>query len=381
MASIGFIVNPIAGMGGRVGLKGTDGVLEEALKLGAEPVAPQRVSIFLGKLDSIIKSRGIKERIEWLTCKGSMGEDLLKEVVSDSWESMAVFEPNDEPTRAEDTKNACRTLLEKKVRLIVFCGGDGTARDIWQTVGEEVPMIGIPSGVKMHSGVFGMNPEATAEIVAEFISGEMDVAEGEILDLDEEKYRQGEWHIRLFGTARTPHEPTYVQVSKVQVEAVGEEAIKEEIAETIVEDMEDAPDTLFILGSGSTVAAVSKELDIEYSLLGVDAVVNKELVAEDVNESKLLSLLDQYPKVRLVISPIGAQGFILGRGNLQLSPEVIKRIGIDNITVISPPAKLAQTPVLRVDTGDKELDESFYEKQYLRVVFRYKTMRLCKIGK
>ncbi|TET90710.1 MAG: ATP-NAD kinase [Methanomassiliicoccales archaeon] len=381
MASIGFIVNPIAGMGGRVGLKGTDGVLEEALKLGAEPVAPQRVSIFLGKLDSIIKSRGIKERIEWLTCKGSMGEDLLKEVVSDSWESMAVFEPNDEPTRAEDTKNACKTFLEKKVSLIVFCGGDGTARDIWQTVGEEVPVIGIPSGVKMHSGVFGMNPEATAEIVAEFISGEMDVAEGEILDLDEEKYRQGEWHIRLFGTARTPHEPTYVQVSKVQVEAVGEEAIKEEIAETIVEDMEDAPDTLFILGSGSTVAAVSKELDIEYSLLGVDAVVNKELVAEDVNESKLLSLLDQYPKVRLVISPIGAQGFILGRGNLQLSPEVIKRIGIDNITVISPPAKLAQTPVLRVDTGDKELDESFYEKQYLRVVFRYKTMRLCKIGK
>ncbi|MFQ5885087.1 MAG: ATP-NAD kinase family protein [Thermoplasmata archaeon] len=381
MALLGFVVNPIAGMGGRVGLKGTDGVLQEALDLGAEPLAPQRVEVFLNKLDSIIKSRGIKERIEWLTCKGSMGEDLLKEVMSDSWESVTVFEPNDEPTRAEDTKNACETLLERGVILIVFCGGDGTARDIWQTVGEEVPIIGIPSGVKMHSGVFGMNPEATAEIVAEFISGEMDVAEGEILDLDEEKYRQGEWHIRLFGSAKTPHEPTYVQVSKVQVEAVGEEAIKEEIAESIVEDMEDASDTLFILGSGSTVAAVSKELDIEYSLLGVDAVVNKELVAKDVNESQLLSLLDQYPKVRLVISPIGAQGFILGRGNLQLSPEVVRRIGIDNITVISPPAKLAQTPILRVDTGDKKLDESFYEKQYLRVVFRYKTMRLCKIGK
>ncbi|MCK4444959.1 MAG: NAD(+)/NADH kinase, partial [Thermoplasmata archaeon] len=201
-----------------------------------------------------------------------------------------------------------------------------------------------------------------------------------ILDLDEEKYRQGEWHIRLFGTAKTPHEPTYVQVSKVQVEAVGEDAIKEEIAESIVEDMEDDPDMLFILGSGSTVGAVSKELGIEFSLLGVDAVVNKELIAKDVNESKLLELLNQYPNVRLVISPIGAQGFILGRGNLQLSPEVIRRIGIDNITVISPPAKLAQTPVLRVDTGDKELDDMFYEKQYLRVVFRYKTMRLVKIG-
>ena len=380
MVLIGFLVNPIAGMGGRVGLKGTDGVLDEALELGAEPVAPQRVSIFLTKLDSIIRSRGIEERIQWLTCEGPMGRDLLREIESDLWESEVVFEPNN-PTTAEDTKNACKVFLEKGVGLIVFCGGDGTARDIWQTVGEEVPIIGIPSGVKMHSGVFGMNPEATAEIVAEFISGEMDVAEGEILDLDEEKYRQGEWHIRLFGTARTPHEPTYVQVSKVQVEAVGEDAIKEEIAEYIVEEMEDNPDTLFILGSGSTVAAVSKELDIGYSLLGVDAVVNKELIAKDVNESKLLSLLDQYPKVKLVLSPIGAQGFILGRGNLQLSPNVIKRIGIDDIIVISPPAKLAQTPVLRVDTGDKDLDEAFYEKQYLRVVFRYRTMKLCKIGK
>jgi predicted polyphosphate/ATP-dependent NAD kinase len=380
MVLIGFLVNPIAGMGGRVGLKGTDGVIEEALELGAKPVAPQRVSTFLTKLDSIIRSRGIEERIRWLTCEGPMGRDSLREIESDLWEPEVVFEPND-PTTAEDTKNACKVFSEKGVSLIVFCGGDGTARDIWQTVGEEVPMIGIPSGVKMHSGVFGMNPEATAEIVAEFISGEMDVAEGEILDLDEERYRQGEWHIRLFGTAKTPHEPTYVQVSKVQVEAVGEDAIKEEIAEYIVEEIEDNPDTLFILGSGSTVAAVSKELGIEYSLLGVDAVVNKELIAKDVNESKLLSLLDKYPKVKLVLSPIGAQGFILGRGNLQLSPNVIKRIGIDDIIVISPPAKLAQTPVLRVDTGNKNLDEAFYEKQYLRVVFRYRTMKLCKIGK
>lgn len=377
MALLGFVVNPIAGMGGRVGLKGTDGVLDQALELGAEPVAPQRVHMFLKKLGSIIESRGIEEPIEWLTCAGNMGENHLKAVEATS---EVVYSP-EEPTSAGDTTNACKKFLERGAGLIVFCGGDGTARDIWQTVDEKVPIIGIPSGVKMHSGVFGMNPEATAEIVAAFISGELDIAEGEILDLDEERYREGEWHIRLFGTAKTPHEPTYVQVSKVQVEAVGEDAIKEEIAESIVEEMEDDPDMLFILGSGSTVGAVSEELGIEFSLLGVDATVNKELIAKDVNESKLLELLDQYEKVRLVISPIGAQGFILGRGNLQLSPEVIRRIGIDNITIISPPAKLAQTPVLRVDTGDKELDEMFYEKQYLRVVFRYKTMRLVKIGK
>ena len=377
MALIGFVVNPIAGMGGRVGLKGTDGVLDQALKLGAEPVAPQRVQLFLKKLSSIIESRRIEEPIEWLTCAGSMGGDYLEAIEA----SMEIVHSPEGATSAGDTMNACKEFLERGVSLIVFCGGDGTARDIWQTVGEKVPIIGIPSGVKMHSGVFGMNPEATAEIVASFASGELDIAEGEILDLDEERYREGEWHIRLFGTAETPHEPTYVQVSKVQVEAVGEDAIKEEIAESIVEDMEDNPDTLFILGSGSTVGAVSEELGIEFSLLGVDAVLNKELIAKDVNESKLLQLMDRYPDVRLVISPIGAQGFILGRGNLQLSPKVIRKIGIDNITIISPPAKLAQTPLLRVDTGDKELDEMFYEKQYLRVVFRYKTMKLVKIGK
>jgi predicted polyphosphate/ATP-dependent NAD kinase len=380
MAVFGFVVNPIAGMGGRVGLKGTDGVLDEAIELGAEPLAPHRVHFFLEKLGLLIASRGIGEKIEWLTCAGIMGADDLEAIGIDSMTAEVVHTPA-EPTAAEDTKKACKKFLERGATLIVFCGGDGTARDIWQTVGEEVPIIGIPSGVKMHSGVFGMNPEATAEIVAAFISGELDIAEGEILDLDEEKYREGEWHIRLFGTARTPHEPTYVQVSKVQVEAVGEDAIKEEIAESIVEDMEDDPDMLFILGSGSTVGVVSKELGIEFSLLGVDAVVNKKLVARDVNESKLLELLHEYKKVKLVISPIGAQGFILGRGNLQLSPEVIRRIGIDNITIISPPAKLAQTPILRVDTGDKELDEMFHEKQYLRVVFRYKTMKLAKIEK
>jgi predicted polyphosphate/ATP-dependent NAD kinase len=380
MAVFGFVVNPIAGMGGRVGLKGTDGVLDEALELGAQPVAPHRVQMFLARLGSIIESRVIEEPIEWLTCTGIMGEDDLETHRGNSMTFEVVCSP-EEPTSADDTKKACKKFLERGATLIVFCGGDGTARDIWQTVGEEVPIIGIPSGVKMHSGVFGMNPEATAEIVAAFLSGELDIAEGEILDLDEEKYRQGEWHIRLFGTARTPHEPTYVQVSKVQVEAVAEEAIKEEIAESIVEDMEDDTDMLFILGSGSTVGAVSKELGIDFSLLGVDAVVNKKLVAKDVNESKLLELLDEYKKVKLVISPIGAQGFILGRGNLQLSPEVIRRIGIDNITIISPPAKLDQTPILRVDTGDKELDDMFHEKQYLRVVFRYRTMKLVKIGK
>ncbi|MEE9223238.1 MAG: NAD(+)/NADH kinase, partial [Thermoplasmata archaeon] len=177
MALIGLVVNPIAGMGGRVGLKGTDGVLDEALELGAQPVAPHRVHLFLTKLGSIIESRRIEEPIEWLTCAGIMGEDDLEMHCGNSMEFKVVYSP-EEPTSAEDTKKACKEFLKRGMTLIVFCGGDGTARDIWQTVEENVPIIGIPSGVKMHSGVFGMNPEATSEIVAAFISGELDIAEG-----------------------------------------------------------------------------------------------------------------------------------------------------------------------------------------------------------
>ncbi|MCK4443059.1 MAG: NAD(+)/NADH kinase, partial [Thermoplasmata archaeon] len=182
MALLGFVVNPIAGMGGRVGLKGTDDVLDQALELGAEPVAPHRVQVFLTKLVSIVESREIEEPIEWLTCAGTMGENDLQKNEAGSMTCEVVFSPK-EPTSADDTIHACKKFLKRGVSLVVFCGGDGTARDIWQTIDIKVPIIGIPSGVKMHSGVFGMNPEATAEIVAAFISGELDIAEGEILDL------------------------------------------------------------------------------------------------------------------------------------------------------------------------------------------------------
>ncbi|MCK4455522.1 MAG: ATP-NAD kinase family protein [Thermoplasmata archaeon] len=378
MRTIGLVVNPIAGMGGRVGLKGTDGVLEKALELGGRPVAPEKMSKFLDALSSLLKSENV-EGIEWLTCGESMGASYLEEFGEGPWEWEVVFQPGD-PTAAEDTKAACSVFSERDPGLIVFCGGDGTARDIWKVVGNEIPIIGIPSGVKMHSGVFGMNPEAVAFIVLRFLLGELDVADGEILDLDEERYRAGEWHIRLFGIASTPNEPSYVQVGKMHAEAVPEEEMKTEIAEHVAEDMDENRDTLYILGSGSTVAAISKEIGVDCSLLGVDAVYRGELLEKDLNEDQLLSLLDQYEKVKLIITPIGAQGFILGRGNLQLSPSVIKRVGLNDIVIICTPGKLRRTPFLRVDTGDDDLDQEFRSREYLTVVTGYRTMKLWKIA-
>lgn len=378
MQFVGLVVNPIAGIGGRVGLKGTDDVLDKALELGGEPVAPKKMAKFLRAVSEIQDREGL-EKFTWVTCGESMGEEYLEEFGEGRWDWEIIHEPNRD-TSADDTIKACKILMERSVALIVFCGGDGTARDIWNTVSDKVPIVGIPSGVKMHSGVFGMNPEAVAFIMMRFLLGELDVGDGEILDLDEEKYRAGEWHVRLFGIASTPNEPGYVQVGKMHVEAVHEDDMKMEIAEHVSEDMEEDPETLYVLGSGSTVAAVSTEIGVEYSLLGVDAVYHRELVGKDLNEEQLISLLDQHEQAKLVVTPIGAQGFILGRGNLQLSPKVLKRIGLENMMIICTPGKLSRTPFLRVDTGDDEIDEELRSREYLTVVTGYKTMKLWKIA-
>lgn len=376
MHLLGFVVNPIAGMGGRVGLKGTDNVVEEAIRRGAEPVSGERASQMLKTLIRARDQYSRKLPVKWITVSGKMGADILEESGFSQKEYEIVYHCP-EPTTREDTQKACKEFQNRNVELIVFCGGDGTARDIYEVVNAHTPMLGIPSGVKMHSGVFGVNPESVAEVVLAFVEGSLSISEVEIMDLDEELYRKGEWNIKLHGIAVTPFEHTYIQSAKTIIRGPSEEEVKEEIAAYIIEEME--PDTLYILGSGSTLKTIGESLHVDKTLLGIDAVFNKELIAKDANEKDVLTLLDQYEKVQLIVSPIGAQGFILGRGNLQLSPEVITKIGLDNITVVATPAKLQQIDALRVDTHNRELDEAFAQKRYIKVIIGYHTMAVRNI--
>lgn len=371
MKVIGFLVNPIAGMGGKVGLKGTDGVVKEAVELGAEPIAPSKAKEMLDEL------RTGDNSIRWLTCAGDMGDSALKAAGFDNIE--IVHEPESETT-GEDTKTATLAFIEKGAELIVFCGGDGTAKDICSVTKTGTPILGIPSGVKMYSGVFGVTPAKTAEILGDFLEGHLTLTEVEILDLDEDKYREGEWSVRLFGTAKTPYESTLVQASKMMFTEASEDAIKEEIAEYIVEEILEKPDTLFLLGPGSTTEFIGIELDIQKTLLGIDAVVGGKLVGKDLNETAILKLLAKHKERKLVLSPIGAQGFVLGRGNLQLSADVIRKIGRKNIIVISTPAKLRRTPFLRFDSGDSSLDSELAGKGYFSVVVGYRLSRLVEVA-
>lgn len=376
MSRIGFLVNPIAGMGGRVGLKGTDDVVEMAIKLGAHPIAHLKASETLREVRKLLHQTSRQIDLSWFTCAGRMGAECLKEA---GFKEFEVDYDSKGETTSDDTRAAIQRFQEINAELILFCGGDGTARDVCSITRQRTPILGIPSGVKMYSGVFGINPAKTAEILIGFLKGGLDLTKVDIVDLDEEKYRQGEWVVRLYDSALTPYEPTLTQVAKMLIaESTGSE-VKQEIAEYLIEEIEAEPDVLYLLGPGSTVESIGKRLNIDKTLLGIDGIADGKMVGKDLNESQLLDLVDKYQCRRLILSPIGAQGFILGRGNLQLSPEVIRKVGPQNIIVVATPAKLARTPVLRFDTGDASLDTELSEKGYISVVIGYRLRRLAKV--
>jgi predicted polyphosphate/ATP-dependent NAD kinase len=369
---IGFLINPIAGMGGRVGLKGTDNVVAQAKQLGATPIASQKAEEMLQEF----YSKTHRVDIDWYTCSADMGNSVLE---NNGVRAKVVYTPQTEMTSSEDTKKACDKFMEQHIDILVFCGGDGTARDIFSVVDKMTPLLGIPSGVKMHSAVFGISTSATAKMLKEFIEGRLTIGDAEIMDLDEDLYRKGEWKVRLYGIAKGIVEPTYIQVGKASYESVSDDAVKDELADHIKDELEKNPDAVFLFGPGGTVDYIAKKLGLTHTLLGIDAVYHNQVIDKDLNEQKILALLEKHPKVKVVLSPIGAQGFILGRGNLQLSPQVIKTLGIDNIIVVSTPSKLIHTPLLRVDTGDKEVDHLFQDQGYLMVVIGYRLSRVVKL--
>jgi predicted polyphosphate/ATP-dependent NAD kinase len=374
---IGFLINPIAGMGGTVGLKGTDDVVDEARSRGATPSAHRRAEAMLAALRPLLENHATSAAdIDWLTCSAAMGADVLTK--AGFGRSRIVYKSPGSTTR-HDTETAIQKLMQAGVDLILFCGGDGTARDIANVVEQRLPILGIPAGVKMYSGVFGITPERTADILLGYLEGRLDAAEVDILDLDEERYRQGEWVVRLYATALTPFEPTLVQAAKMLITSEGDADAKAEIADSLQEEIEAHPDILYLLGPGSTLRTLSDQLGIESTLLGVDAVRAGRLVGKDLNERQILDLFAQHPDRALIVSPIGAQGFVLGRGNRQLSPEVIRQIGVESIVVAATLAKLARTQVLHVDTGDANLDAAIIGSGYLRVVTGFRRKRLVKI--
>lgn len=349
MFRLGLIVNPLAGVGGSVALKGSDGAetAQLALARGAVPKAGQRTAQALAVLEGLA--------FEMVTWPGEMGEDTARAC---GFEPTVIGEITAGQTSAEDTERAARAMVEEGVDLILFAGGDGTARNICNVLDDRVPVLGVPAGVKIHSGVYAVTPKAAGEVVAMLIRGELvTLSEQEVRDIDEDAFRQGTVRARWYGELKVPQEHRYMQAVK-QGGKESEEMVLDDIAAHVIELMED--DVRYIMGSGSTVQAVMEQLNLDNTLLGVDVVENGEVIAADCTAEQLLALTEGH-EAKLVITLIGGQGHIIGRGNQQLSVPLLQRLGKDNTWVIATKTKLnaLEHRPLIVDSGDEATNQLF----------------------
>lgn len=346
---IGLVANPYAGVGGPAALKGSDGEETVALakSLGSISKVTERVLVCLKAIAPL------REKFEMLTVAGAMGEDACKGA---GIPHRIVYRPEQTMTRAEHTKKAVVALQQEKVDLVLFAGGDGTARDVFDVLESRQVALGIPCGVKMHSGVFANNPGAAAKVLIEMIEGRLvTVMQGEVRDIDERSFREGVVHTRFYGEMWVPCELQYLQ----QVKSGGKESealATQEIASAVIDVMENG--VSYFIGSGSTTTAINETLGLPSTLLGVDVIRDQQIVLNDATEAQLYEIAAGGPS-HIVVTAIGGQGHIFGRGNQQFSARVIRAVGLENLTVIATKTKLeglAGKPLL-VDTGDAALDE------------------------
>jgi predicted polyphosphate/ATP-dependent NAD kinase len=380
MRRIGVVVNPIAGMGGRVGLKGTDGKVTEARQRGADPRAPDRAVEALHAL----RERAPDAKI--LTYGGEMGETEAREAGFDpevvgtpESDGTDAGEGRPTDTTADDTREAVRRFGAEGVDLVLFVGGDGTAVDVAETLDEldadapserssdeprltsfdEIPILGVPAGVKVYSAVFAVRPEAAGRVAADFDRTET----REVNDIDEEAYREGEVRAELKALAEVPVAEdlqSSKQVGGGTVESLAAGVADDARAGPAEQRNDEGP--TYVLGPGGTVGAIKAELSFDGSPLGVDVWREGEVLARDASEEEILANLGERNIV--VVSPIGGQGFVFGRGNDQISPEVIRW---SDVEVVASKRKLDDVGVLRVDTGDDVVDESLRGWRKVRV--------------
>jgi predicted polyphosphate/ATP-dependent NAD kinase len=367
---LGLIVNPLAGIGGAVGLKGSDGsdIVAQALALGAEKKAASRVAITLQQLQPVAS------QIDWLTWGGDMGEQALRDA---GFAVQVLGQPAQASSQPEDTIAAATALKNAGIDLLLFAGGDGTARDIVRAVATSIPVLGIPAGVKIHSGVYAVHARGAADIILNMLRGELvSLTEGEVRDIDEDAFRHGRVQARHFGELKVPAAGRYLQHVKCGGREV-EELVLQEIAAHVTDRME--PDVLYIVGPGTTTRAIFDHLSLPKTLLGVDLLLNENLVQADATEQHILEWQQRFPS-QIIVTLIGGQGHIFGRGNHQISPQVIHNSGTGHIQIVATRSKLKELegrPLL-VDTWDDATNQLL--RGFLPVITGYDDVVLYAVG-
>lgn len=368
---IGCIINPVAGVGGRAGLKGSDHpeIIQYATKLGITSESQKRAQIALKEIFSFYE-----DQVELIVGPGEMGEDAARAI---GFRPKILGKIKTGQTTSNDTEKIAMEMKQVGVDLLLFVGGDGTARNIYNAVNTSIPVLGIPSGVKMHSSVFAITPKTVGELVCKYFQYSPGVREAEVMDIDEELFRQGRVVTRLYGYLKVPLDTNLVQGTKVGG-INHEEAALNGIACAIIERMQRDSDHMYIIGPGTTTRVITEKLGLKGTLLGVDVVYKNKLIEKDVNERVLLNLIKNQPS-KIIVTPIGGQGYVFGRGNQQISPEVIKLVGRNNIIIVSTIEKIAsiKNNFLFADTGNEEVDNML--RGSYRIVTGYRKEYACRI--
>lgn len=346
---VGVVINPVAGLGGPAALQGSDGADVQTLARagGALPAAELRATAAL----QCLTDRAIALTI--LTWGGGMGADAVAAAGLACAVLGAAAGAN---TTAADTAQAVRVIASAGVDVLVFVGGDGTARDVLQALPADQLALGVPAGVKMHSSVFAVTPRAAGEVLRRLVDGGLvAVTEGEVRDVDEQALRAGELRNRYFGAMRVPALAGFMQHLK-EGGREHEPLAQEELVAAIVAELK--PTTCYLLGPGATLQLVKQRLGMRATLLGVDVICHGEQLAENANAAELLTIADKHQHAVIVLSPSRGQGALLGRGNQQISAAVV-RAAQQRLLIVATRGKLAALAgrAMFVDTGDAALDQ------------------------
>ena len=371
MFKLGFIVNPVAGIGGKVGLKGSDGVetLSKALAMGAQPESGKKAAVALGKIYALAGNQ-----IELYTYPGAMGEDVADGF---GFPTRVFGTLGAKSTTPEDTMRAAVDLRDAGVSMILFAGGDGTARNIMDAVGMSIPVLGIPTGCKIHSAVYALNPRTAGELVARYALGKVkETREAEVMDIDEDLFRQNILDAKLYGYLKVPNERSMVQnleSGRGYSESTSVGLLANYVADTLI------PDTLYIVAPGSTTKGIMDAVGLPGTLLGVDLFINKTILVNDAAEKDILAHLDHYPQAKIIVTVIGGQGYVFGRGNQQISAEVLRRVGRGNIIIAASKDKMLSLfgKELYVDTGNEEINSML--RGYYKVITGYEDYVMFKV--
>lgn len=369
---VGLVVNPVAGIGGSVGLKGSDGedVQAWARSLGGIPAAPRRATEAL----EVLRREGVPFTL--VTGGGPMGEDVAVASGRAPVEVAVPRRPHTDSTSVKDTTQLVARLASDGVDVLLFAGGDGTARDVAAALASSsrkipFPAIGIPGGVKMHSGVFARSPRAAgwmaAEVLARLHDGlpvPLDLAE--IVDLDEADRRAGIMTPRMFGTMPVPRSKTLMQGRKVGAGSSGRSPRAAGFAAEVAALMEERGG-MWVMGPGTTVASVASTLGVDNTLLGFDVVIAGSTEALDVNAEQL-NRMAQRQTTHVVLSPVGGHGMLLGRGNQQLDQRFLESLAARQLVIVATEDKLARLEAssLFLDAPTHELNQKL--SGYHRVI-------------